>query len=116
MKRKMVRAWNLPVELLDRQRLLGQHVESHVMFNALKKHFNGIKGGYQNHPQTRRFINNIGQLIDIHDKCAEEMLSRGYNHKSPLETEDIKKEEFVYTEEEYLLDLKDLKERQGDLS
>lgn len=83
----MVKAWCLPSSLyflFDRSRLLGQHVESHLMANAQERRINGIKAGWQNHPQTKRFNNKPGQLIYIHDNCVKEMKRRGYKHNSPL--------------------------------
>lgn len=101
----MVRAWCLPVQLLNRQRLLGQHVECHVMFNANMRG----GGGYYNHPQTKRFRDDPGQLVSIHNACVEEMKARGYNHKSPI---DYPESPYSYTKEEYGRDLEILRERQ----
>jgi hypothetical protein len=109
----MVRAWNLPPCLLDRQRLLGQHLESHIMFNAEYRRQRGIKAGWQSHPQTRRFRDHIGKLIHIHRLVVEEMLRRGYRHNSPLPFErTVREEPFTYSWDEFLADLVDLQIRQ----
>ncbi|HEU5316088.1 MAG TPA: pyrimidine dimer DNA glycosylase/endonuclease V, partial [Chloroflexota bacterium] len=53
----IVRIWNLPVEKLDDQHLLGEHLELHIIWNALTGvRPPGPKGrGWRNHPETRRF-------------------------------------------------------------
>lgn len=80
----MVRAWCVPLNILDDKRLLGQHRECHSMITSQIKRILGIPGGYQNHPYCIKFNDDPGQLIDLHDKCVEEMFSRGFNHRSPI--------------------------------
>ena len=106
----MVRVWNLPVELLDRQRLLGEHVELHVIWNALMKKARGVKAGFQNHPQTLRFEDEEGMLVDRHNQQIDEMRRRGYNHQSPLLPVLIPVP-FTYTESQYQEDLETLNSR-----
>ena len=108
----MVRVWNVPYQTLDDKRLLGQHVESHILFNISTKRIQNIKAGYQNHPQALRFIGCEGQLIDVHMKCVNEMINRGFNHHSPLDNPlKIKHQKFTYTPEMEENDVKTLKER-----
>jgi len=69
-----------------RQHLLGEHVEIHMLIGAIKKKKN-IKGFLKSGllaPQV---------AFRRHEELVEEMVRRGYNHKSPLEdvliTEDL---------------------------
>ncbi len=83
----MVRIWNLPVEELDDQHLLGEHLELHIIWNALTKPPDpGRRRGWRNHPETRRFEERVGALYDRHSAQVAEMVRRGWNgHKTPLE-------------------------------
>ena len=69
--------WGVDPELLCRQHLLGEHVEMHMFYGTIKKgkSINGyIKGGLVD-----------PSLIEFrHDVLANEMMRRGYNHKSPM--------------------------------
>jgi len=76
------------------------------MFNAIMRG----GGGFYNHPQTKRFYDDPGQLVTLHNLCMDEMLRRGYKHKSPI---DYPCSPYVYTQEEYIRDLADLKNRNG---
>lgn len=109
----MVKIWCAPVNLLDRQRLLGEHVELHIIFNAIRKELQGIKGGWQRHPETLRFKNHLGALYDRHQQQVEEMHKRGYNHQSPLPSLNYTPEEYDYTWNELARDVKILKKRNG---
>ncbi len=106
----MVRIWNLPIELLDRQHLLGEHVELHITYNAILR--NG--GAWFNHPQVKRFHNHLGQLVDRHNQQVAEFLIRGYKHNSPL-PEGCESEPYVVElgSESYNEDFKILEEREG---
>ena len=82
----MVRIWCVPCAALDRQHLLGEHVELHIIHGALTKAAKGQRAGYQRHPQTLRFVGREGQLVARHREQAAEMARRGYRHRSPLDT------------------------------
>lgn len=85
---QVVRIWNLPVEDLDDQHLLGEHLELHVIWNALTRPpAPGRKvRGWRNHPETRRFEAHTGALYDRHDAQVREMARRGWTgHRTPLE-------------------------------
>lgn len=107
----MVRIWRAPVAKLDRQHLLGEHVELHVILNALRKKLKGIKGGWQHHPQTLRFEHHLGMLYDRHNQQIKEMARRGYNHNSPLPNIPHKPEPYVYSNKEMKSDMDTLNER-----
>jgi len=109
----LVRIWRLPVWILDRQHLLGEHNELHTIVSVILRG----GGGWWNHPQTNRFKGRLGLLVDRHRQQVEEMERRGYNHRSPLPKFDYKPERYVlgvaYTREEMLADLNLLIERKG---
>ena len=77
-----MRMWLLDPKVMCRQHLLGEHNEHHkFLHNWQKKH--SITG--------RIAVNSIepGSYKARHDELAAEMLSRGYNHMSPLEQPDF---------------------------
>jgi hypothetical protein len=41
--------------------------------------------GYASHPETKRWKGKLKALFMVHEKIVQEMLARGYNHKSPLD-------------------------------
>jgi len=67
----------LPPSIMCRKHLLGEHVEMHMLVGTLQK---GIS--------VQGYIDN--QLVELehirvrHQELVEEMIERGYNHKSPL--------------------------------
>lgn len=107
----MVRIWRVPLYYLNIQRLNAEHYELHVMVGALLRG----KGAWFNHPQTKRFHNHIGMLIDRHNQQVEEYRRRGcpsgFNHKSPIRFVNAY-EPYIYTREEMLEDLAILTKRQ----
>ena len=110
----MVRVWNVPVELLDRQRFLGLHNEVAIILYAGIKHNKGLSGGYVNHPETIKYSGRLGELKNLHDNViVPEFKCRGYKHSSPLlNVEHICYENFVCSYEESLEDITELTLRQ----
>ncbi len=104
----MVRIWRVPVQELDRQHLLGEHLELHIIVTALQK-----KKGYFKHPQTQRFNTPTGlcQLLYRHQEQVKEMQSRGYQHNSPLNLQ-CNMCHYTYSHEEYEKDHAELGQRQ----
>lgn len=78
-----MRVWDVPVNKLCRQHLLGEHRELHGLWNILTKH--GGSGGYSHHPETKRWVGKEAALYNRHESLVEEMGKRGYNHNSPLD-------------------------------
>ena len=76
-----MRIWDIPPKKLCRNHLLGEHNELHAMWNILTQG----KKGYSNHPETKRWQGKLRALYMIHEGIVKEMISRGYNHKSPLD-------------------------------
>lgn len=78
-----MRIWDIPVEQLCRQHLLGEHRELHALWTILIS--GRTKGGYANHPETKRWRGKTLALYMRHAQQVQEMEQRGYNHKSPLD-------------------------------
>lgn len=99
--------------MLNRQHLLGEHVELHVLVNTIIKKKKGRKNiGWVNHPETRRYENHLGMLYDRHKQQVKEMIKRGYRHKSPLIPEEFEPENFTYSDEDNHQDITILASRQ----
>ena len=78
-----MRVWDVAPHLLCKNHLLGEHREIHAIWNVITKG----KKGYANHPETKRWVDNLAGLYERHDAIVEEMKERGYKHNSPLEYE-----------------------------
>lgn len=76
-----MRIWDLPVDVLCRQHLLGEHRELHAIWSVLT---NANKTGYRKHPETQRWVGRLGALYRRHEQQIQEMEARGYNHGSSL--------------------------------
>lgn len=78
-----MRIWDVPPENLCRQHLLGEHRELHGLWNILTIHEG--KGGYSQHPETKRWVGKLSALRRRHERLVEVMLARGYQHHSHLD-------------------------------
>jgi hypothetical protein len=78
-----MRVWDVPPKCLCWQHLLGEHRELHGLWNILTKH--GGKGGYSQHPETKRWVGRVRALYVRHESLVREMEKRGYKHKTPLD-------------------------------
>ena len=76
-----MRIWDIPVEKLCRNHLLGEHRELHAMWVVITQN----KKGYSKHPETIRWIGKLHALYLRHKEQVNEMQHRGYNHQSPLD-------------------------------
>lgn len=86
-----MRQWNVDPKFLCRQHLLGEHTENHMYIGCIKKgtSLNGyIKNG----------LVEVHNIKKRHDELAEEMIKRGYNHKTPIE--DLKYQEIGHIDSE----------------
>lgn len=102
-----MRMWMVKPQILCRQHLLGQHNECHTLAGTIKKGIS-IKGYVDNNLIEPK------SLFKYHDECAQELLNRTYNHKSPLPIFDIRpliKEEYLIVEVERYYSLFDLLSR-----
>jgi hypothetical protein len=76
-----VRIWDVSPEELCRLHLLGEHRELHAVWTILTRD----KGGYRNHPETRRWVRKQAALYLRHGQLVDEMTRRGYAHRSDLD-------------------------------
>ena len=76
-----LRVWDISPDKLCRPHLLGEHREIHAIWSILTQE----KKGYSNHPETLRWKGKLKALYNRHEKIADEMIKRGYNHRSPLD-------------------------------
>ncbi len=76
-----MRIWDIPPEKLCHNHLLGEHNELHAMWNILTQD----RKGYSHHPETQRWKGKLKALFLVHESIVQEMINRGYNHKSPLD-------------------------------
>ena len=79
-----MRMWMVDPKMMCRQHLLGEHNEIHKHRHVFIKKYsikNRVKSGnIQIEPESTQ---------KRHDELAQEMLKRGYNHKSPYTQPDI---------------------------
>lgn len=105
--------WPIPASELDNKRLLSEHNELLIMARAIM----GINKGYRNHPETIRWTGHTKAMKVRHDELVDEMIKRGFNHKSPWPDNCINpndSEEFPKTFWEPLeMMIQKLKEKQG---
>ena len=76
-----MRIWDLQTKKLCRNHLLGEHRELHAMWAVITEK----KKGYSKHPETLRWIGKLNAMYSRHEDLVEEMINRGYLHKSPLD-------------------------------
>lgn len=72
-----MRMWGVSPNMLCREHLLGEHLEMHMFAGSIKKGIS-MKGYVDNNLLEPR------KIKERHDALAEEMLIRGYKHRSPL--------------------------------
>jgi hypothetical protein len=77
-----MRIWDIPPDKLCRVHLLAEHRELHGLWSILTQD----KAGYAHHPETRRWRGKEKALYLRHEALVEEMLRRGYSHKTPLDS------------------------------
>ena len=84
--------WMVPTQLMCRKHLLGEHVEIHMLIGSLSRK-KSITG----------FINNgllePSKIKSRHDAIVAEMESRGYNHKTPINNEEVLLDHLSYLPE-----------------
>jgi len=78
-----MRIWDIPPDKLCRNHLLGEHSELHAIWSILTKG----KKGFSHHPETLRWRGKLKALYLRHENIVQEMKKRGFNHKSPLNSD-----------------------------
>jgi len=76
-----MRVWDIHPGYLSNRNLLGEHVEIHALYSIIS----GAKKGYSQHPETKRWVGNLNQLVFRHKLVVKEMYLRGFKHNSPLQ-------------------------------
>ncbi len=76
-----MRIWDISPKKLCTNHLLGEHRELHAMWTIITEN----KKGYSRHPETLRWIGKLKALYARHESLVDEMIHRGYSHKSPLD-------------------------------
>ena len=92
-----MRIWDISPGYLNRQSLLGEHLELHAIISILANK----KKGYSRHPETLRWSCCVQALAQRHRQLACEMILRGYQEKSPVLASLAEKEEWpeIYLDE-----------------
>lgn len=77
-----MRIWDLDPACLCRQHLLAEHGELHAIWSILT---DAGKRGYSRHPETERWRGKLAALYNRHTRLQQEMMKRGYRHRTPLD-------------------------------
>jgi hypothetical protein len=77
-----MRIWDISPRRLCRNHLLGEHGELHAVWNVLILN----KKGYSKHPEILRWKGKLKAFYARHESLAQEIVRRGYRHKSPLDS------------------------------
>lgn len=72
-----MRMWMIDPAFLCRKHLLGEHNELHMLAGSILR-AKSLEGF------VRNGLLQVGDMAVRHEALAQEMLSRGYNHHSPL--------------------------------
>lgn len=84
-----MRIWDIDPKFLCNKHLVAEHRELHGCFRIITVH--GCKGGYANHPETKRWYGKSKALRLRHDALVAEGRRRGMNfgieHKTPITPE-----------------------------
>lgn len=78
-----MRIWDISPAYLNRQSLLGEHRELHGLVSIMVNN----KKGYSQHPETLRWLAYGWALNYRHKMLVAEMNLRGYQDKSPVNTQ-----------------------------
>ncbi len=102
-----MRMWMIPSECLCRRHLLGEHNEIHKHRHIFEKKYS-IKGRINPVVQISPY-----KMEDRHNELVEEMLKRGYNHKSDYRLPNLEylREEERYAKVDIVKSIDDLYER-----
>ena len=84
-----MRMWMVSPRIMCRKHLLGEHVELHMFVGTMKKRKSLL--GYVRNNLVEPIL-----IFERHEEIAEEMRIRGYNHKSPIDKEEVHELLFKY--------------------
>ena len=77
-----MRMWMVNPRIMCRKHLMGEHVETHMFVGSINRG-NDIWGYVKNN------LVEPNSLTERHDELSQEMIRRGYNHKSPIKEVDL---------------------------
>ena len=77
-----MRMWMVDPKLMCDKHLLGEHVEIHMFIGTIRKNIS-ISGYIKNG------LVETSELVSRHDALAEEIISRGMRHNSPVLEADV---------------------------
>lgn len=89
-----MRQWMVDPKIMCQKHLCGEHLEHHMFIGTLRKKIK-VDGYIENNLFEPR------SLHQRHKELAEEMIRRGYNHKSPLREIDCSCITHLSTEQQY---------------
>lgn len=106
-----MRMWKVDPKLLCRQHLLGEHLEMHMFMGC-------IRNGTSIRGYIDKGLVEVDKILSRHDQLVNEMISRGYCHRSHLGGEELLWYEGNVCVEKNLEDLsnrcEECKERQNE--
>jgi len=76
-----MRIWDIQPRRLCNKHLVAEHGELHSLWSVINNH----KKGFSHHPETERWRGKLKALYLRHQKLADEMVKRGFQHQSPLD-------------------------------
>ncbi len=84
--------WKVDVKKMCRKHLLGEHVEMHMFFGTIKAK-KSLKG------YLEKGLVETQHIYKRHEELANELVRRGYNHKSNMEKFNIEPKGKINVEE-----------------
>jgi len=100
-----MRMWKADPSIMCRQHLLGEHVEMHMFAGTFRRNIS-FKGYMKNG------LIDTNMVEERHDDLVAEMIKRGYNHNSPIDStlcegiaNKYKYEDYEYSEADNLKEL-----------
>jgi len=101
-----MRMWMVDPKLMCRQHLIGEHQETHAIVGLLNRACNNfsVRGYFHSSKGEFRPLIEVVSLDQRHYDLSEEMVLRGYQHRSPFQPLAI--ETVVWLEEQSYLEIR----------
>ena len=77
-----MRMWNVDPKFLCREHLLGEHLEMHMFMGCIKK-------GTSLRGYIEKGLVEVDKILVRHNQLVDEMVARGYCHKSYLDGKEL---------------------------
>jgi hypothetical protein len=94
-----MRQWMVDPKCLCLKHLAGEHVEEHMFIGCIKK-------GTSLRGYIDKGLVEVHNIQNRHNELANELIRRGYNHKSPLDCCNLLWEEGIVNSEQNIEELK----------